>query len=179
MVVRSRGQSGFTLVELMVVVTIVGVLATIATVSFQRYVFSSKITEAQSMIQSIRVAQESWKAANGSYFNVSEELDQYYPAGTPGTAKRNFWRNSGSELEARWRLLNPTVPGPVMFSYSVVAGAPGEAMPKPNLPGAVDFNIPADQWYVIEAKGDPNGNGTFAMCASASVSDEVVCRDPD
>jgi hypothetical protein len=31
----------------------------------------------------------------------------------------------------------------------------------------------------MEAKGDPDGNGAFAMCASSSISSEVFCNDPD
>jgi hypothetical protein len=106
-------------------------------------------------------------------------LTNYYPQVTPGTTKRNFWGNGSTELERRWRLLNPTVPGPVQFVYAVVAGPPGGTMPTPNLPGAVAFDTPADDWYVIQAQGDPDGNGAMAVCASSSISDEVVCKNPD
>jgi prepilin-type N-terminal cleavage/methylation domain-containing protein len=178
-VLRSRRQAGFTLVELMVVVAIIGVLASVAIVSLRRYVMSSKIVEATAMIQSIRVAQEAWKGSNGSYLNVSGTLTTYYPAVTPDATKRNFWGNNATVPERRWRLLNPTVPGPVQFVYSVVAGVPGGAMPTPNLPGAGAFGVPADDWYVIQAQGDPDANGAMAVCASSSISDEVVCDNPD
>jgi type IV pilus assembly protein PilA len=178
-VVRSRQQAGFTLVELMVVVSIVGVLATVAIVSFRRYVMSSKIVEATAMVQSIRVAQEAWKGTNGGYLNVSGTLGTYHPSVTPGEAKRSFWSASPDVLETRWRLLNPVVPGPVQFVYSVVAGAPGVTMPPPNLPGAGALGVAADDWYVIQAQGDPDGNGAMAVCASSSISDEVVCDNPD
>ena len=166
----------------MVVVAIVGVLATVAIVSLKKFVIGSKIVEATSMIQSIRVAQESWKGANGYYLNVSETLTNYYPVGVSelGETKRSFWQAAGT-VEARWRLLNPTLPGPVQFTYAVVAGSPSTVattMPVPSLPDPPAWPAPADQWYVIQAAGDPDANGVPSICASSSISDEVVCQDP-
>lgn len=161
-------------------VAIVGVLATIGIASLRHFVFDSKIVEATSMIQSIRVAQESWKATNGSYFNVSQTLGNYYPvpAAEVGDVKRSFWQ-AVPTLEPRWRLLNPTIPGPVQFTYSVVAGAPSAdpgAMPVLDLADPPTWSAPSEQWYVIQAIGDPDGNGLKTICASASISNDVVCQ---
>ncbi len=50
---RSRGQDGFTLVEMMVVIIIVGILAAVAVPLYTGYVEKSKITEATSIIGAI------------------------------------------------------------------------------------------------------------------------------
>src|SRR5687768_2913944 len=77
---HSRGSSrGFTLVELMTVVVIVSVIAAIGLVSLRSRVFGSKSTEALAMIQSIRVAEERWKAENLQYLNASAS-GNWYPA---------------------------------------------------------------------------------------------------
>ena len=84
---RRRGASrGFTLVELLVVVLIVSIFATIGIVMMREYIFTAKSTEAFAVVQSIRAAEESWKAQNGSYLNVSDTLDpaNYYPSEAPG-----------------------------------------------------------------------------------------------
>ena len=57
-----QATRGFTLVELAVVVTIVAVLAVIALVGYRKYMLNSHITEAQSMISGIKIAQASMTA---------------------------------------------------------------------------------------------------------------------
>ena len=82
------------MVELMVVVVIVGILATVASVSVKKYVASSKTTEAIHMIGAIKAAQETYKDETFTYLPVSTGLESakdFYPDNkSPGQKKMNF-----------------------------------------------------------------------------------------
>lgn len=60
-------QKGFTLVELMVVVAIIGLLAGIALPAYNKYVQRSKIAEAASNLSAARVIMEQWYQDNRTY----------------------------------------------------------------------------------------------------------------
>lgn len=76
----SDKDKGFTLIEMMIVVTIIGVLAAIAYPSYQRYVIKTKRTDMMSEMQNIASEIESRKLAQGSYSKVSvTDLAVNYP----------------------------------------------------------------------------------------------------
>lgn len=64
-------QQGFTLIEIMIVVAIIGVLAAIAYPSYQQYVIKTKRTDMMSEMQNIASEIESRKLAQGSYSAIS------------------------------------------------------------------------------------------------------------
>lgn len=77
MKVRTKGQKGFTLVELMIVVAIIGILAAIAIPQFAAYRERGYIASMQSDANSIRNAQEAYYADKQSYTTNTADLSTY------------------------------------------------------------------------------------------------------
>lgn len=69
-----KQQKGFTLVEVMIVVVIVGILAAVALPSYTDYVTRSKIPDATSALASKRVQMEQYFQDNRTYANVSATI---------------------------------------------------------------------------------------------------------
>lgn len=81
---KSVLQNGFTLVEIMIVVAILGVIAAIAYPNYQQYVIKTKRTDMMSEMQNIASEIESRKLAQGSYSAISTtvqtDLENTYPS---------------------------------------------------------------------------------------------------
>jgi type IV pilus assembly protein PilA len=58
---------GFTLIELMIVVAIIGILAAIAIPNFVKFQCRSKTSEAKGNLKALYVAEESYRAENDTY----------------------------------------------------------------------------------------------------------------
>lgn len=79
----SRTQQGFTLIEMMIVVAIIGILAAIAYPSYQRYVIKTKRTDMMSEMQNIASQIESRKLAQGSYNAISTAVKSDFAKAYP------------------------------------------------------------------------------------------------
>lgn len=71
-------ESGFTLIELMITVAVVGILAAIAYPSYQEYLLRARRAEAQSLLGEAAARQERWRAQNGSYTTTVAHLRLAY-----------------------------------------------------------------------------------------------------
>ena len=72
--VRRTSPKGFTLIELMLVVAIIGILATIVTNEFSGQISLAKRTEAVAGLSALWTAQQSFYAENGVYASNFAQL---------------------------------------------------------------------------------------------------------
>jgi type IV pilus assembly protein PilA len=63
-----KSQKGFTLIELMIVVVIIGILAALAIPRFMRATTKSKQSEAKQILKQIYTMQQTYKQANDTYW---------------------------------------------------------------------------------------------------------------
>lgn len=168
----TKPQRGFTLVELLVVVAMIGVLSAIAIVSYKRYVDSAKIGEPIQMAQSIRGAEESFRAETMTYLDVSTS-GNYYPRNSGFDGTKLAWHGFGGD-EPRWNTIGVNADGPVSYGYKCNAGAAGTTITT-KIDSGLPFptTAPTEPWYVIQARGNPGNLPNDTMMTGSSLTGEL------
>lgn len=116
-----RTATGFTLIELMIVVAIIGILAAIAIPNFLKMQLRAKAGEGKVNLAAIRTAQESYYAEVGFYVPWSSKP---MSAGTPPGQAKVPWDSTlcsfpPSSSDPGFCAIGWNPEGPVYFNYAV------------------------------------------------------------
>lgn len=166
---KVKSASGFTLLELMVVVVIVSVLATVAVPAFSSYVNKSRANEGPAFLAEIKGRQESYRAEFGQYCDTSGSMSYggtWAPRATPDKRVQGW-----TAPTAQWAALAANPNGPLRFIYQSPAGLPGQAVPA--TAGAL---YDGDEfWFTAQARGDLDADGMLVTFEIYSAANQVVC----
>lgn len=88
-----RVRTGFTLVEIMIVVAIMGILAAIAVPNFMQMQAKAKRAELPTIVVAISDSQVAYHVANDVFVDISS----FVPGGAPGKGVRDWPTGSGFE----------------------------------------------------------------------------------
>lgn len=92
----SKKSAGFTLIELMIVVAIIGVLASIAYPSYQDYVMEGRRSDAKAGLLALQQAQEKYRANCPQYADGRHATTRTCVAGSTAAGNHNLIFNAAS-----------------------------------------------------------------------------------
>lgn len=179
MLARLKGKRGFTLVELMIVVAIIGVLSALAIYGVRKYIANAKSAEARMTIG--RIAKDASAAYNrenmaatvltpGTSAGVTNRLcasATLVPAVTSIKGQKYQstvaqWK--GGDATTGWSCLKFSMQDPQYYAYNYTATGPTDATGS----------------FVAEAHGDLNGDGTTSdFTLAGAVNTGVVNVAPN
>jgi type IV pilus assembly protein PilA len=193
---RKKAQEGFTLIELMIVVAIIGILAAVAIPAFMKYIKKSKTTEATTHVQKIyggartywmdRNTQEGAIVADSPQFpgdgaSAAVDINKDGPGGMcamnagggteKGAPDPTIW-DTGTNA-ATWKALKFSMDDPHYYAYGYTSaiGAPGATDGSHNFTARAVGNLDCDAAFsTFSMYGEVNATFADGPAGSAAVS---------
>ena len=181
---RAAARRGFTLVELMIVVAMVGILSALAIVGVSKYYERARSVDARGVVSAIMAAQEFYKAKYGEYANINDHLDssadtEFYPGNPSDGNALHAWSNPSHVRNTRttdrpiWLDLDVPITEYPGGGCVTTAGYAGEPVTD-TIAGIEVAFVPDKEWYAVVCVTDLDGDGQLRYYGGSSLFTEVV-----
>lgn len=152
----AQNEEGFTLVELMIVVAIIGILAAVAIPNYQKYQARARQSEAKIALSAMYTVEKGYVVEHSSYSTCLADIG-YSPDGAIG---RRYYTHGFSAAQAGATTCGPT------------GGTTCAAFNWANLPAGVA--CAGAQFYPAGAKTNAGSTNTMAQLAAQAILTQVA-----
>ncbi len=194
---RFHRETGFSIIELMVVLTILSILSMAAVMGYRRYIMRGKSMEALHMLADIGMKQAMYFSLYGQYIDTNQtgatSHTEAPSAGPPGATAQGFYPASISGGNKDWSISCPVAnpndypaagwcalgfrpsSNTVNYQYITVGWAPGES----GAPSSHYIADPSRQWWYAIARGDLDNNGLYSTFVFSSEVSAIWSINPN
>ena len=148
-----KNNKGFTLIELMIVVAIIGILAAVAIPNFLRYQLKAKTSEAKTNLKAIATSEEAYKAERDGYVSVVATPLNGGPTKIPWVITVGVLTGNGGGA-GTFEDLGFRPAGDVYYTYAAAIGP--------------DTSTTINQCFTADATGDLDGDGPGGVYVAAT-----------
>ena len=193
-----QNRKGFTLIELMIVVAIIGILAAVAIPGFMTYIKNSKTSEAKTNLDAIKKGAVSYfevehyaedgMSATTKTYPVPKKVEKIGKEAGAGTIGQKFNPTDYDFKQEPWSMLNFSISSPFYYFYNYAATgvSPGKAadgsdatQSRFEASASASLNDACDSVFVLRGYSDGAASAVIDLSTSSGKCNEASAPTED